>query len=216
MIKRKKIKKPKKSKKDIHIQINLDNNIVIGYAPINLITEYAIIKNTPEMSEETFPLNHSFSLYEKILEKSPLPIPSIKKFEKSEIKFDNNYILRENLKEKDIIPAIYTENEEEVKYLEKSLEKYVDKSFDRSYEKSFDKSILSLNESQNLSQSNNLSLSYNETSFNASRNSIDGSKGKVIMQQLHRIFSGSISINPEIEEEKNSESSDKKEENKKT
>ena len=99
------------------------------------------------MSEETFPLNHSFSLYEKILEKSPLPIPSIKKFEKSEIKFDNNYILRENLKEKDIIPAIYTENEEEVKYLEKSLEKYVDKSFDRSYEKSFDKSNLSLNES---------------------------------------------------------------------
>ena len=199
-----KIKKPKSSKKDIHIQINLDNNIIIGYVPSSLITEYAIIKDSQDLNEETLPLNHSFSLYEKIMAQSPIPSSSIKKFDKEEIKEDKNYIFRENMEEKDIIPMIYNENEEEIKYLEKSLEKSIDKSFDKSYEKSFDKSLnnLSINDSQNLSQSNNQSLSYNENSFNASRNSIERLSGKNLLEQIHRLFSGSI--NKEIEEEKNS------------
>ena len=208
-----KIEKPKKSKKDLHIQINLDNNIIIGYCPKDLITDYAIIKDSPYLCEETFPLNHSFSLYKKILDKSPIPVSSIKNFEKKSIKIDKKYIWKENLEEKDIIPALYNENEEEIKNLEKSLEKSIDKSFDRSYEKSFDKSLnnLSVNESQNLSLSNNQSLSLNDGSFNASRNSLDGTSSKKIIQQLHRLFSSSF--NKEIEEEKNSEKSQESDSN---
>ncbi len=133
---------------------------------------------------------------------SPIPSSSIKNFDKKEIKEDKNYIFRENMEEKDIIPMIYNENEDEIKNLEKSLEKSIDKSFDKSYEKSFDKSInnLSINDSQNLSQSNNQSLSLNESSFNQSRNSIDRLSGKNLLEQMKRLFSGSI--NKEIEEEK--------------
>ena len=78
----------------------------------------------------------------------PISSSSIKKYKKKEGK---NYIFRENMEEKDIIPMIYNENEEEIKYLEKSLEKSIDKSFDKSYEKSFDKSLnnLLINDSQN-------------------------------------------------------------------
>ena len=83
----------------------------------------------------------------------------------------------------------------------------------RYYEKSFDKSLnnLSVNESQNLSLSNNQSLSLNDGSFNASRNSLDGTSSKKIIQQLHRLFSSSF--NKEIEEEKNSEKSQESDSN---
>ena len=93
-------------------------------------------------------LNHSFSLYEKIMAQCPISSSSIKKYNKKEGK---NYIFRENMEEKDIILMIYNENEEEIKNLEKSLEKSIDKSFDKSYEKSFDKSLnnLLINDSQN-------------------------------------------------------------------
>ena len=218
-----KIQKQKNPKKSIRIQINLDNNIIIGYIPQNLITEFAIVKDSTELLDKTSPLNHSFSLYEKIMKESPIPYSSIKKYDKNEIKIDNNYIYKENLEEKDIIPALYNENEEEIKNLEKSLEKSIDKSFDRSYEKSFDKSLnnMSLNQSdsQNLNHSN--SLSYNDASFNASRNSIEGLSGKGIIEKLTRMFSGgSMSINKEIEEENNddndSNKNDKNEEKEKS
>ena len=208
-----KIQKQKNPKKSIRIQINLDNNIIIGYIPQNLITEFAIVKDSTELLDKTSPLNHSFSLYEKIMKESPIPYSSIKKYDKNEIKIDNNYIYKENLEEKDIIPALYNENEEEIKNLEKSLEKSIDKSFDRSYEKSFDKSLnnMSLNQSdsQNLNHSN--SLSYNDASFNASRNSIEGLSGKGIIEKLTRMFSGgSMSINKEIEEENNDDNDSNK------
>ena len=218
-----KIQKQKNPKKSIRIQINLDNNIIIGYIPQNLITEFAIVKDSTELLDKTSPLNHSFSLYEKIMKECPIPYSSIKKYDKNEIKIDNNYIYKENLEEKDIIPALYNENEEEIKNLEKSLEKSIDKSFDRSYEKSFDKSLnnMSLNQSdsQNLNHSN--SLSYNDASFNASRNSIEGLSGKGIIEKLTRMFSGgSMSINKEIEEENNddndSNKNDKNEEKEKS
>ena len=72
-----KIQKPKKSKKGLHIQINLDNNIIIGYIPNNLINEYAIMKSSSELIDKTSPLNRTFSTFEKIFNKGPIPVSSI-------------------------------------------------------------------------------------------------------------------------------------------
>ena len=203
-----KIQKQKNPKKSIRIQINLDNNIIIGYIPQNLITEFAIMKDSPELLDKTSPLNHSFSINQKILAQSLNLCPSIKNFKKEEIKIDNNYILREKMKEKDIIPGLYYENEEDIKNLEKSLEKSIDKSFDKSYDKSLNQSDV-----QNLTQSNNQSLSYNEGSLNASRNS--NTDGNAIMQQLHKLLSGSIlSTNVEVDEENLEENEEDISENK--
>ena len=65
-----KIQKQKNPKKSIRIKINIDNNIIIGYIPQNLITEFAIVKDSTELLDKTSPLNHSFSLYEKIMKMS--------------------------------------------------------------------------------------------------------------------------------------------------
>ena len=161
-----------------------------------------------QLLDETSPLNHSFSINQKILAQSLNLCPSIKNFKKEEIKIDNNYILREKMKEKDIIPGLYYENEEDIKNLEKSLEKSIDKSFDKSYDKSLNQSDV-----QNLTQSNNQSLSYNEGSLNASRNS--NTDGNAIMQQLHKLLSGSIlSTNVEVDEENLEENEEDISENK--
>jgi len=202
------IQKPKKPQKGEHIQIKEDNNIIISFVPKDLITEYAIMKDSPELLDKTSPLNHSFSINQKILAQSLNLCPSIKNFKKEEIKIDNNYILREKMKEKDIIPGLYYENEEDIKNLEKSLEKSIDKSFDKSYDKSLNQSDV-----QNLTQSNNQSLSYNEGSLNASRNS--NTDGNAIMQQLHKLLSGSIlSTNVEVDEENLEENEEDISENK--
>ena len=216
-----KIQKPKKSRKDLHIKINEENNIIIGFVPKDLITEYEILKDSQELLDKTSPINHSFSVNQKILTQKLILCPSIKNFNKKEIKVDSNYTLRENMEEKDIIPGLCNENEEDIKNLEKSLEKSIDKSFDRSYDKSINNNSLNQSDNQNLSQSNNQSLSYNDVSLNASRNST--SEGNAIMQQLHKLLSGSIlSTNIEVEEEKEEDNSinkekdeDKKQENSK-
>ena len=56
------------------------------------------------------------------------PASIIKKFLLNEIKVDNEYVMKENLSEKQILPELYDEFEEDdIKSLEKSLEKSVDK-----------------------------------------------------------------------------------------
>ena len=57
--------------------------------------------------------------------------PCIKKFNKNEIKIKENYINVENLSEKEIIPDLYEEEEEDIKSLERSLESSIDKLFDK-------------------------------------------------------------------------------------
>ena len=58
------------------------------------------------------------------------PKPIIKKFSLSDIKVDKEYVARESLQEKQILPELYDEFEEnDIKSLEKSLEKSVDKIF---------------------------------------------------------------------------------------
>ena len=58
------------------------------------------------------------------------PKPIIKKFSLSDIKVDKEYVARERLQEKQILPELYDEFEEnDIKSLEKSLEKSVDKIF---------------------------------------------------------------------------------------
>ena len=69
-----------------------------------------------------------------------------------------------------------------------------------------------LSESQNLTQNNNHSLSINDNSFNGSRSSIaDIMSGRVIIQQLHTMFSNSLSENKEVEEENDNNELEEKE-----
>ena len=63
--------------------------------------------------------------------------PCIKHYNKDEIKINEEYKDAENLSEKDIIPDLYKEEDEDIKSLEKSLENSIDKSFDKNYEKLF-------------------------------------------------------------------------------
>ena len=216
----KNIEKPKNKKtKNNHIEINLDNNIKIGFIPKDLITVYEIIKEPSlSLSDKAYQINQNFLLYEKLLKKNIKPVPIIKKFDKKEILINANYILNENLDIKDMIS--YNDNDEEIKNLERSFEKSIDKSFDKSYEKSFERSYnnnMSLNhsnlsESQNLTQNNNHSLSINDNSFNGSRSSIaDIMSGRVIIQQLHTMFSNSLSENKEVEEENDNNELEEKE-----
>ena len=166
------------------------------------------MKDSPELLDTTNPLNHSFSINQKILSQKIIPCPKIKNYEKKEIKVDKNYTLRENMEEKDIIPGLDYENEEDIKNIEKSLERSIDKSFDKSYDRSYDKSLnnnsLNQSDNQNLTQSNNQSLSYNDTSLNGSRNST--TEGNAIMFQLHKLLSGSVlTTNVEVEDENEEE-----------
>ena len=61
--------------------------------------------------------------------------PCIKHYNKDEIKINEEYKDAENLSEKDIIPDLYKEEDEDIKSLEKSLESSIDKSFDKKYER---------------------------------------------------------------------------------
>ena len=56
------------------------------------------------------------------------PKPIIKTFLSKDIKINHNYTLVENLQERQILPELYDDFEEEdIKSLEKSLERSVDK-----------------------------------------------------------------------------------------
>ena len=102
----------------------------------------------------------------KILKSKMNLIPCIKKYSKDTIKINEKYLNAENLSERDIIPELYEEEDEDIKSLEKSLERSIDKSFDKSYDKwynSYDKN--------NDPSSNDLSNSNaNESNINNGRN----------------------------------------------
>ena len=63
-----------------------------------------------------------------------LPRPIIKPYNKEDIKINNEYVLVENLPERQILPELYDDFEDDdIKSLEKSLEKSVDKIFDGNF-----------------------------------------------------------------------------------
>ena len=212
------IENQEKSKRSRHIQIKLENNIVVGFVPKDLITEFQVTK---EGEEEIIPFKRDFSIYEKILKREVPPNPIIKKFNKDEIKIKEDYVLMENLEERDIIPELYEDNDEDIKYLEKSLERSIDKSFDKSYEKSFNASInqsynQSINQSYNQSYNQSITQSYLDNSLTGNRSKLGLSSGRGIIQKLHKAFSESICENINEFEDDIDEKDDDKENNDKS
>ena len=94
--------------------------------------------------------------YMKIIKGKITPKPCIKPFNEKEIKMNEKYLLAENLKEEDIIPDLYEEDEEDIKSLGQSLEKSIDKIFVHSLnEKINDYSINDSNISENINDNSN-------------------------------------------------------------
>ena len=79
--------------------------------------------------------------YMKKLKSSLTPKPCIKKFDEKSIKFNDKYILAENLREEDIIPDLYEEDDEDIKSLKQSLEKSIDKIFTHSLNENLSEQI---------------------------------------------------------------------------
>jgi len=180
-----KINKEEKEKSKRHISIKLENNIIINFKPEDLITDIKISK--PGEEETLIPFERNFNLYLKILQTKIKPNPSIKKFDKNEIKTNPDYKLAEFLDEKDIIPELVEDNDEDIKSLEKSLERSIDKSFDKNYERSLNMSVnQSNNQEINQSYTQSMTQSYMENSFN--RNSGKFGTGGGLIQKLNKFF----------------------------
>ena len=113
------LKKPKK-----HVLFNLNSNIYIKFGKEDLITDSQITDESGQISSH---LEKNMDLYNLEL-KTIKPKPIIKRFFLDEIKINTEYISVENLPERQILPDLYDEFEDQdLKSLEKSLEKSVDK-----------------------------------------------------------------------------------------
>ena len=109
-----------------HISFNLNNNILIKFTKDDFITKSEITTQHGEILPQS---EKDMNLYKNKL-KFIKPKPIIKNFLKKDIKINKNYILIENLTEKQILPDLYDEFEEDdKKSIEKSLELSVDKIF---------------------------------------------------------------------------------------
>ena len=107
-----------------HISFNLNNNIFIKFKKDDYITKSEIINQNGQIYNE---LKRNIKLYEKDF-KLKRPKPIIKPFLPKDIKINKDYILVENLAERQILPGLYDDFEvDDLKSLEKSLEGTVDK-----------------------------------------------------------------------------------------
>ena len=135
IIKKREIKEKEKIKENKHIKIHLENNLYYYYKENSTIFDYYEIYN---IKKEQLPLEENqmdLNIYMKNIKNVKNLLPCLKKYKKEEIKKNEEYKDAENLSEKDIIPDLYKEEDEDIKSLEKSLESSIDKSFDKNYEK---------------------------------------------------------------------------------
>ena len=115
-------KKNKKTKG--HISFNLDNNIYIKFKNEDLITDSLVTDINGQIYQHK---EKDMLIYQTEL-KLANPKSIIKTFSKNEIGINNEYIYVENLQERQILPDLYDDFEEDdLKSLEKCLEKSVDK-----------------------------------------------------------------------------------------
>ena len=112
-----------------HICINLNKNIIIAFDKNDLITKSEITSNG-KLLPKVFKDMNTYQYELKIAQ----PQPILKPYNKEDIGIDNTYILVENLPERQILPELYDDFEDDdIKSLEKSLEKSVDKIFDNNF-----------------------------------------------------------------------------------
>ena len=108
-----------------HISFNLNNNILIEFQKDNLITESKITNQNGQIIN--YEQKDMIAYKNKLKVANPKPV--IKPFLKEEIKINQGYTLVEDLPERQILPELYDEFEEDdIKSLEKSLEKSIDKN----------------------------------------------------------------------------------------
>ena len=119
--------------------------------------------------------------------------PCIKNFDKKAIKINKDYKDAENLSEKDIIPDLYEEDEDDIRSIEKSLERSIDKSFDKSYDKWYGQSF---NDKLNEVSGNDISNSNLNESYN-------NNTGRNIINKLQEMFIVDEEQNEETEKNNN-------------
>ena len=116
-------KKPFKKLKG-HISFNLDNNIYIKFKADDLINNSLVTDRNGQIYQHN---EKNMLIYQEEL-KLANPKSILKSFYKNEIGINHEYVYVENLQERQILPDLYDDFEEEdLKSLEKCLEKSVDK-----------------------------------------------------------------------------------------
>ena len=107
-----------------NVSFNLDNNIFIIFNKDDFITKSKITNQNGQIYNQP---TKDMNIYKMEL-KLNKPKPIIKTFLQKDIKINKDYLLVENLPERQILPDLYDDfEEEEIKSLEKSLEGTVDK-----------------------------------------------------------------------------------------
>ena len=148
---------PTVTKQRRRIRINLDENLYYHYQKDSSLEDlYQVYNNKNKELPEKMKCIMDLDDYMKIIKGKITPKPCIKSFNEKEIKMNEKYLLAENLKEEDIIPDLYEEDEEDIKSLGQSLEKSIDKIFVHSLnEKINDYSINDSNISENINDNSN-------------------------------------------------------------
>ena len=162
------------------VSINLDNNFYFSFVKNDLIDLCQVRKGIKGSLEFFQPktLEDDFDSHIVIQHKS-----CIKPFKKNEIKIDENYQLRENMDEMQIVPELYDDfeegneiNENETQELASSLRGSIDKSTDININNSIKRSI---NQSYNQSMVGSLLMSTNN-------------EGEGIIRKLKAAFEESV------------------------
>ena len=174
-------------------KFNLDLNICYYYQKDSSLGDYYQVyyKNgtSPQVKNGIVDLSD----YMKKLKEIRTPHPCIKKFNEKDIKMNEKYMLAENLKEKEIIPDLCDEDDEDIKSLGQSLERSIDKGFGHSF-----------NDKYLLNESN---VSENIDDYSNSNNT-----GKNLIQKLQNMRMENINEDNEEEEKEEEEYSNEVEE----
>ena len=180
----------------IQIKINLDENIYYHYQKDSSLEDvYQIYNNKNKEMPEKMKCFMDLDDYMKLIKEKRTPKPCIKPFNEKEIKMNTKYLLAENLKEEDIIPDLFEEDEEDIKSLGQSLEKSIDKIF-----------VHSMNDKIN-------DLSMNDSNISEYLNDNSNNAGKNILNKLQNIIMEDINEDEKGEEYTYEEEDENNEEN---
>ena len=178
------------------IKINLDENIYYHYQKDSSLEDvYQIYNNKNKEMPEKMKCFMDLDDYMKLIKEKRTPKPCIKPFNEKEIKMNTKYLLAENLKEEDIIPDLFEEDEEDIKSLGQSLEKSIDKIF-----------VHSMNDKIN-------DLSMNDSNISEYLNDNSNNAGKNILNKLQNIIMEDINEDEKGEEYTYEEEDENNEEN---
>ena len=135
-----KINPEKKIKR--HIEIKEDLNLYFQYKIESSFDDVYLVSNNEKFENfEEKKSNMNLNDYIQKLKVNITPNPCIKPFDEKSIKMNEKYVLAEDLREEEIIPDLYEEDEEDIKSLGQSLEKSIDKIFPHSYNENMNESL---------------------------------------------------------------------------